>query len=89
MSRYQFHLGGKSTHKVVQTKHQDKKSGKLRVVDLGNEDSPDGLPPVQAGRYIYLNKSVAEQAVEVRLAVFNRGNAGVRLEMPGPNRSIR
>ena len=83
VSRYQFRLGDKTTRKAVQTKHQDKKSGKLRVVDLGNEDSPDGLPPVHTDRHIYPNKSAAEQAAKARLAAFNRSTAGVRLEMPG------
>ncbi len=83
VSCYQFRLGDKSTQKAVQTKHQDKKSGKLRVVDLGNEDSPDGLPPVHTDRHIYPNKSAAEQAVKARLAAFNCSTAGVRLEMPG------
>ncbi|MBC2658499.1 late control protein [Pseudomonas sp. MSSRFD41] len=83
VSRYQFRLGDRSTHKAVQTKHQDKKSGKLRVVDLSNDDSPDGLPPVHTDRHIYPNKSAAEQAAKARLAAFNRSTAGVRLEMPG------
>lgn len=83
VSRYQFRLGDRSTHKAVQTKHQDKKSGKLRVVDLGNDDAPDGLPPVHTDRHIYPNKSAAEQAAKARLAAFNRSTAGVRLEMPG------
>ncbi|MGZ0703326.1 phage late control D family protein [Pseudomonas piscis] len=83
VSRYQFRLGDRSTHKAVQTKHQDKKSGKLHVVDLSNDDSPDGLPPVHTDRHIYPNKSAAEQAAKARLAAFNRTTAGVRLEMPG------
>ncbi|QIH07176.1 MULTISPECIES: contractile injection system protein, VgrG/Pvc8 family [unclassified Pseudomonas] len=83
VSRYQFRFGDRSTHKAVQTKHQDKKNGKLRVVDLGNDDSPDGLPPVHTDRHIYPNKSAAEQAAKARLAAFNRSTAGVRLEMPG------
>lgn len=83
VSRYQFRLGDRSTHKAVQTKHQNKKNGKLQVVDLGNEDSPTGLPPVHTDRHIYPNKSAAEQAAKARLAAFNRSTAGVRLEMPG------
>jgi len=83
VSRYQFRLGDKSTHKAVQTKHQDKKSGKLQVVDLANDESPDGLPPVHTDRHIYPNKSAAEQAAKARLAAFNRSTAGVRLEMLG------
>lgn len=83
VSRWQFRLGDKTTHKAVQTKHQDKKSGKLQVVDLGNDESPDGLPPVHTDRHIYPNKSAAEQAAKARLAAFNRSTAGVRLEMAG------
>jgi phage protein D len=83
VSRYQFRLGDKSTHKAVQTKHQDKKSGTLQVVDLGNDEAPDGLPPVHTDRHIYPNKSAAQQAAKSRLAAFNRSTAGVRLEMAG------
>lgn len=83
VSRWQFRFSDKTTHKAVQTKHQDKKSGKLQVVDLGNDESPDGLPPVHTDRHIYPNKSAAEQAAKARLAAFNRSTAGVRLEMAG------
>ncbi|UVJ45554.1 contractile injection system protein, VgrG/Pvc8 family [Pseudomonas sp. LS1212] len=83
VSRYQFRLGDKTTHKAVQAKHQDKKTGALKVVELGNDESPDGLPPVHTDRHIYPNKSAAEQAAKARLAAFNRSTAGVRLEMPG------
>jgi len=83
VSRYQFRLGDKTAHKAVQTKHQDKKSGTLQVVDLNNDESPDGLPPVHTDRHIYPNKSAAQQAAKARLAAFNRSTAGVRLEMVG------
>lgn len=83
VSRWQFRFSDKTTHKAVQTKHQDKKTGKLQVVDLGNDESPDGLPPVHTDRHIYPNKSAAEQAAKARLAAFNRSTAGVRLEMAG------
>ncbi|MCD5977202.1 phage late control D family protein [Pseudomonas quasicaspiana] len=83
VSRWQFRLGDKSTHKAVQTKHQDKKNGKLQVVELSNDESPDGMPPVHTDRHIYPNKSAAEQAAKARLAAFNRSTAGVRLEMAG------
>lgn len=83
VSRYQFRLGDKSTQKAVQAKHQDKRSGALKVVELGNDEVPDGLPPVHTDRHIYPNKSAAEQAAKARLAAFNRSTAGVRLEMPG------
>jgi phage protein D len=83
VSRFQFRLGDRNSHKAVSTKHQDKKNGKLAVVTLDNDDSPDGLPPVHTDRHIYPNKSAAEQAAKARLAAFNRSTAGVRLEMPG------
>ncbi|GGU68759.1 phage late control protein [Pseudomonas laurentiana] len=83
VSRWQFRFSDKTTHKAVQTKHQDKKTGKLQVVDLGNDESPDGLPPVHTDRHIYPNKSAAEQAAKARLAAFSRSTAGVRLEMAG------
>ncbi|WP_162094768.1 phage late control D family protein [Pseudomonas chlororaphis] len=83
VSRWQFTLDDRSTHKSVSTKHQDKKSGKLSVVTLDNDESPDGLPAVHTDRHIYPNKSAAEQAAKARLAAFNRSTASVRLEMPG------
>lgn len=83
VSRWQFRLGDRSTHKAVATKHQDKATGKLSIVTLDNEDAPGGLPPVHTDRHIYPNKSAAEQAAKARLAAFNRSTAGVRLEMPG------
>jgi len=83
VSRYQFRLGDKSTHKAVRTKSQDKKTGALQVVELDNNDAPNGLPPVHTDRHIYPNKSAAEQAAKARLAAFNRSTAGVRLEMAG------
>jgi phage protein D len=83
VGRYQFRLGDKSTHKAVRTKSQDKKTGALQVVELDNDDAPNGLPPVHTDRHIYPNKSAAEQAAKARLAAFNRSTAGVRLEMRG------
>ncbi|MFL7961632.1 phage late control D family protein [Pseudomonas kielensis] len=83
LSRYQFSLGDRNAQKAVRTKHQDKKSGALKVVELDNEDLPDGLPAVHTDRHIYPNKSAAEQAAKARLAAFNRSTAGVRLEMDG------
>ena len=83
VSRYSFRLGDRSTHKVVSTKYQDKATGKLAVVNLNNDDAPDGLPPVHTDRHIHPNKTAAEQAAKARLAAFNRSTAGVRLEMPG------
>ncbi len=83
VSRWQFSLGDRSTHKAVSTKHQDKKTGKLEVVTLDNDEAPDGLPPVHTDRHIYPNKSAAEQAAKARLSAFNRSTAAVRLEMPG------
>lgn len=83
LSRYQFRLGDRNTQKAVRTKHQDKKTGALKVVELGNDESPDGLPAVHTDRHIYPNKSAAEQAAKARLAAFNRSTADVRLEMAG------
>ncbi|WP_116828075.1 phage late control D family protein [Pseudomonas syringae] len=83
VARWQFRLSDKTTQRAVQTKHQDKKTGKLKVVELTNDQSPDGLPPVHTDRHIYPNKSAAEQAAKARLAAFNRSTAGVRLEMAG------
>ena len=83
LSRYQFRLGDRNTQKAVRTKHQDKKSGALKVVQLDNDDLPNGLPAVHTDRHIYPNKSAAEQAAKARLAAFNRSTAGVRLEMAG------
>ena len=83
VSRWQFRLGDRSAHKAVSTKHQDKKTGKLAIVTLDNDEAPDGLPPVHTDRHIYPNKSAAEQAAKARLAAFNRSTAAARLEMPG------
>ncbi|EFW82674.1 MULTISPECIES: phage late control D family protein [Pseudomonas syringae group genomosp. 2] len=83
VSRWQFRLGDRSTHKAVSTKHQDKKTGKLQIVTLNNDTAPDGLPPVHTDRHIYPNKTAAEQAAKARLAAFNRSTAGIRLEMVG------
>ena len=83
VSRWQFRLGDRSAHKAVSTKHQNKKTGKLAIVTLDNDEAPDGLPPVHTDRHIYPNKSAAEQAAKARLAAFNRSTAAVRLEMPG------
>ncbi|WP_460104729.1 phage late control D family protein [Pseudomonas sp. S2_D10] len=83
LSRYQFRLGDRNTQKAVRTKHQDKKTGALKVVELDNDDLPNGLPAVHTDRHIYPNKSAAEQAAKARLAAFNRSSAGVRLEMAG------
>lgn len=83
LSRYQFRFGDRNTQKAVRTKHQNKKTGALQVVELGNDELPDGLPAVHTDRHIYPNKSAAEQAAKARLAAFNRSTAGVRLEMAG------
>ncbi|MFP3405670.1 contractile injection system protein, VgrG/Pvc8 family [Pseudomonas sp. SIMBA_065] len=83
VARYQFRLGDRSTRKTVKTQHQDPKTGALKVVELTNGESPDGLPPVHTDRHIYPNKTAAEQAAKARLAAFNRSTAAVRLEMAG------
>ncbi|MBA1187973.1 late control protein [Pseudomonas entomophila] len=83
VSRYQFRLGDRNTQKAVKTQHQDQKTGRLQVVELDNDDAPDGLPPVHTDRHVYPNKTAAEQAAKARLAAFNRSTAAVRLEMAG------
>lgn len=83
VSRWQFSLGDRNTHKAVGAKHQDKKTGQLAVVSLENDDAPAGLPAVHTDRHIHPNKTAAEAAVKARLAAFNRSTAGVRLEMEG------
>ncbi|WP_070415018.1 phage late control D family protein [Pseudomonas lundensis] len=83
VSRYSFRLGDRGTQQAVKTKHQDPKTGVLKVVELDNEDSPDGLPAVHTDRHIYPNESAARQAAKARLAAFNRSTAAVRLEMFG------
>ncbi|WP_085590901.1 phage late control D family protein [Pseudomonas sp. B14(2017)] len=83
VSRYSFRLGDRGTQKAVKTQHQDKATGRLNVVELGNDDAPTGLPGVHTDRHIYPNKSAAEQAAKARLAAFNRSTAAVRLEMFG------
>ena len=83
VSRYSFRLGDRSTHKSVKATHHNAKTGTLDVIELRNDDAPDGLPPVYTDRHIHPNKTAAEQAAKARLAAFNRSTAGVRLEMPG------
>ncbi|MCH4872865.1 phage late control D family protein [Pseudomonas sp. TMW22091] len=83
VSRWQFRLADRSTHKAVRTQHQAPKTGKLQIITLANDDAPDGLPPVHTDRHIYPNKSAAEQAAKARLSAFNRSTDAVRLEMPG------
>ena len=83
VSRWQFNLGDRNTHKSVGAKHQDPKTGRLMVVSLENEDLPTGLPAVHTDRHIHPNKTAAESAAKARLAAFNRSSAGVRFEMPG------
>ena len=82
VSRYSFQLGDRSNHKTVKTKYQDKATGKLKVISLDNDDSPDGLPPVHTDRHIHPNKTAAEQAAKARLSAFTRSTASGRLEMP-------
>ena len=83
VERYQFRLGDRGAQKAVRTQHQDQKTGALQVVQLDNDEAPDGLPPVHTDRHIYPDKTAAEQAAKARLAAFNRSTAGVRLEMAG------
>ncbi len=81
--RYSFRLGDRTTQKAVKTQHQDKRTGALKVVELGNDEAPEGLPAVHTDRHVYPDKGAAEQAAKARLAAFNRSTAGVRLEMLG------
>ena len=83
ISRYSFKLGDRGSQKAVKTKHRDKKSGALAVIELSNNEAPAGLPAVHTDRHIYPDKGAAEQAAKARLAAFNRSTAGVRLEMVG------
>lgn len=82
VSRWQFRLGDDNVKKAVKASYADKK-GNLATVELSNDDSVDGLPPIHTDRHIHPNKSAAEAAAKARLAGFNRSTAGVRLEMPG------
>lgn len=83
VARYSFRLGDRSAQKAVKTKHQDKKTGALKIVELGNDDAPVGIPAVHTDRHVYPDQKAAEQAARARLAAFNRSTAGVRLEMMG------
>ena len=83
VTRYDFKLGDRSTQKAVKTQHKDKKTGDLKVVELGNDEAPDGLPSVHTDRHVYPNETAATAAAKARLAAFNRSTATVRLEMPG------
>ncbi|MBH3307930.1 late control protein [Pseudomonas mosselii] len=83
VSRWTFRQGDRSAQKAVKTQHQDPKDGKLKVVELENDDAPDGLPAVHTDRHIYPNKTAAESAAKARLAAFNRSTGTMRLEMVG------
>ncbi|HEY0288575.1 MAG TPA: contractile injection system protein, VgrG/Pvc8 family [Pseudomonas sp.] len=82
VSRWQFRLGDDNVKSAVKTSYANKK-GELVTVQLDNEDSTDGLPPIHTDRHIHPNKTAAEAAAKARLAGFNRSTAGVRLEMAG------
>ncbi|MDD0972433.1 phage late control D family protein [Pseudomonas fontis] len=83
VSRWQFRMTDKGTHKAVQTRHQDAKSGVASVVELTNEDAPQGMAPVHTDRHLYPDKAAAQQAAKARLAALNRSTASVRLDLPG------
>ena len=83
VSRWQFRFADRTTQKAVKTRYQDKKNGELVTLELGNDDAPEGMPPVHTDRHIHPNKSAAEQAAKARLNAFNRSSAAVRLEMVG------
>ena len=82
VSRWQFRLGDDNVKDAVKTSYQNDK-GVLATVEVGNDSSPDGLPPVHTDRHVHANKTAAEAAAKARLAGFNRSTAGVRFEMPG------
>jgi phage protein D len=83
VSRWQFRFADRATQKAVKTRYQNKKSGELVTLELGNDNVPEGMPPVHTDRHIHPNKSAAEQAAKARLNAFNRSTAAVRLEMVG------
>jgi phage protein D len=83
VTRWQFRLADKGTYKAVQSRHQDKRSGQLKVVDLANAEAPEGLAPVHTDRHLYPDQASAQQAARARLAALNRSTANVRLDMPG------
>ncbi|CAI8779596.1 phage late control D family protein [Pseudomonas donghuensis] len=83
VTRWQFRLADKGTYKAVQTRHQDKRSGQLMVVDLASAETPQGLAPVHTDRHLYPDKACAEQVAKAKLAALNRSTASVRLDMPG------
>lgn len=83
LSRWQFRFSDRSAQKSVRTRYQNKQTGALEVLTLGNDDAPDGLPPVHTDRHIYPDQTAAEEAAKARLTAFNRSTADVRLEMPG------
>ncbi|WP_325437886.1 phage late control D family protein [Pseudomonas nitroreducens] len=83
VSRFQFRFDDRGAQKAVRTRYQDKAKGPLQVLEIPNDDAPDGLPPVHTDRHIHPSKTAAEQAARARLAAFNRSTANVRLEMPG------
>lgn len=83
VTRWQFRLADKATYQAVQTRHQDPRSGQLKVVDLVNEDAPQGMAPVHTDRHLYPDQASAQQAAKARLAALNRSTANVRLDMPG------
>lgn len=44
VSRWQFNFADRSAHKAIVAKQQDKKTGKLAIVSLENDDVPDEPP---------------------------------------------
>ena len=83
VTRWQFRLADKGTYQAVRTRHQDLRSGQLKMVDLANADAPPGMAPVHTDRHLYPDQAAAEQAAKARLAALNRSTANVRLDMPG------
>ena len=83
VSSWRFQLEDRSTHKAVQTRHQDSKTGEQKTVQVANGDAPDNQEAVYTDRHLYPDKTAAEQAAKARVAAFNRGSASLSLEMVG------
>lgn len=83
VSSWRFQLEDRGTHKAVQARHQDSKSGEQKTVQVPNGDAPDSQEAVYTDRHLYPNKPAAEQAAKARVAALNRGSASLSLEMAG------
>lgn len=83
LSRFSFRFQDTTAQSKVRARYQDKPSGQLRVVEIGNDGAPSGLPAVHTDRHLHPDKTAAERAAAARVAAFNRSTAAVRLEMGG------